>query len=62
MVTTKLLRLSILKMERDKLLRILWSVYRLMSDIQETNMSEEDLELWTLVTNHSSFQSKLSEK
>ena len=45
--------------ERNALICNLWAVLRKMSDIQGTNMTDEDLDLWTTVTNHSGIQSKL---
>lgn len=56
---TKLGRLSILKMERDKLLRNLWSVFNQISNLQGLSMTDEDLDLWSLITNHSDLKNRL---
>lgn len=45
---------------RDDLIRELWKVYRDMSDIVDPeDFDEADLNLWSLVTNHTAVQSKL---
>ena len=45
---------------RDDLLRELWQLYRELSDVQEPeNWSENDLDLWEMVTNHSAIQDKI---
>lgn len=45
---------------RDDLIRELWKVYRDMSDIVDPeDFDEADLNMWSLVTNHTAVQSKL---
>jgi len=49
---------SYLESNRDNAIRSLWITLRSLSDVGE--MSEEDLELWSKVTRHSSIQERLS--
>lgn len=48
--------LTILEHDRDVLIKKLWVVFRKMSDIQGLEMTDEDVNLWSLVTNHSGCQ------
>jgi len=47
--------LELLK-ESAILIKQLWAVFRKISDIQGTDMSDEDLNLWSAITNHSACQ------
>lgn len=45
--------------QRNGFIKMLWLTFSEMSKIQGTKMSDEDLNLWTLVTNHSAVQNAL---
>ena len=46
--------------ERDRLILELWIVFRKMSDeIDPEEFTDEDLELWGVVTKHSTVQKRL---
>lgn len=47
---------------RDRLIADLWCVFRDMSDLtpEASGWNKEDLDLWNMVTLHSSIQNKLS--
>ena len=51
-----------IKEKRDGLIRQLWLVFRDMSDIYDAEkFTDEDLELWGLVTGHSAVQDRLKD-
>ena len=52
--------LTTLKHDRDVLIRKLWLIFRKMSDIQGLKMTDEDVNLWSLITNHSGCQNVLN--
>jgi hypothetical protein len=52
-------KLKELERKRNVLIRQLWVVFRKMSDFQGLEMTDEDANLWSLVTNHSACQKSI---
>ena len=51
--------LNFLKRMRNELIRNLWDILNNISTLQGLEMTDEDLNLWVKITNHSAIQSRL---
>lgn len=52
-----------LKEHRNQLIREMWLVFRNLSDVQSVEeFTDEDLKLWTAITEHSAIQGRLEIK
>lgn len=48
--------------KRDDLLRQLWCVFNDIASLGSDNFANEDLDLWSQVTSHSSIQKRLDDQ
>lgn len=54
--------IELIKKNRNIVIRKLWVLMKRLSDLQGQSMTDEDLDLWTKVTEHSAIQNRLNEK